>query len=262
MTSKRESLPRTMAPRIRAALIHLSLSAAIAFLVFLAIYLLLYPDALFEGAGGKELFLLIVGVDVTVGPLVTLVIFKPGKWGLKFDLACIAIAQVTALTYGVWVMVEARPVYVAFVVDRFAIVRANGFPQGALEQGRAKGYDRLPWTGPKFVGVQLPANPDEQFNLMISGFGGVDAEYYPQYYVPYDEIRDAVKAAALPLSRLRTFNPQRAADIDAAVAATGRKEADLRYVPMRSGPNDLSVLVAKDTGDVLKITSLVPWDQR
>jgi hypothetical protein len=251
-----------MPPRISAALIHLSISATIAFLVFLAIYFVWYPHVLFEGAGGKELFLLIVGVDVTVGPLATLVIYKPGKWGLKFDLVCIAIVQLSALVYGVHVMFEARPVYIAFVVDRFAIVRANGFPPGALEKGHAKGYDDLSWTGPKFVGVKLPTNPDEQFKVMISGFGGTDAEYYPQYYVPYDDVRKFVQAAGLPLATLRKRNPERLADIDAAVLSTGHKEDDLRFLPMRSDKKDLTVFVDKATGDVLKITSLVPWDER
>jgi hypothetical protein len=251
-----------MPPRVRAALIHLSLSATIALAVFLAIYFLWYPHVLFEGAGGKELFLLIVCVDVTVGPLATLIIYKPGKWGLKFDLVCIAIVQLSALVFGVHVMFEARPVYIAFVVDRFAIVRANGFPPGALEKGHEKGYDNLSWTGPKFVGVKLPTNPDEQFNVMISGFGGVDAEYYPQYYVPYDDVRTFVKVAGKPMSTLRKYNPQNLADVDAAIAATGRKEADLRYVVMRSGKVDLTVIIDKATGDVLKITSLVPWDER
>lgn len=251
----------TLPPRVRAALIHLGISATIALIVFLGIYFVWYPGVLFDGAGGKELFLLIACVDVTVGPLVTLVIFKPGKWGLKFDLVCIAIVQLTALTYGVSVMFEARPVYIAFAVDRFAIVRANGFPPGALEKGHAKGYDNLSWSGPKFIGTKLPTDVDERFNVMISGFGGVDIEYYPQYYVPYDEVRTFVKVAGLPLSTLRKRNPKRLADIDTAIAKTGRKEDDLRFVPMRAGEKDLTVLVDKASGDVLEIAPLEPWDE-
>lgn len=251
-----------MPPRVRAALIHLALSAALALLVFLPIYFYWYPDVLYEGAGGKDLFMLIVSVDVTIGPLITLVIFKPGKWGLKFDLACIAILQLSALVYGISVMFEARPVYVAFVKDRYEIVRANAFPDGELEKARDKGYDRLPLTGPKFVGVKLPANADEQYKIMMSGFGGVDVQYYPVYYVPYDEVRDQVKKAAIPLETLRKRNPQRSADIDKALAATGRKEDAVRFLPMRSGKIDLSVFVDAATGDVLKITSLVPWNEK
>jgi hypothetical protein len=250
-----------MPARIRAALVHLSLSLALALAVFLAIYFYWYPDVLFEGAGGKELFFLIVGVDVAVGPLITLVIYKPGKWGLKFDLVCIAIVQLAALVYGVSVMFEARPAYIAFVVDRFAIVRANGFPDGALEKGQPRGYDRLSWTGPRWVGVKLPSSADEQFKLATSAAGGVDAEYYPELYVPYEAVRADVRSHAQPIEVLRKRNPQRLRDIDEAVAATGRKEDAIAFIPMRSGKKDLSVFVDRATGDVLKITSLVPWDE-
>ena len=67
-----------MRHRIRAGLIHLSLSASIAALVFLPIYFFWYPDVLYDYAGGRDLFLLIVSVDVTLGPLITTVIFVPG----------------------------------------------------------------------------------------------------------------------------------------------------------------------------------------
>jgi hypothetical protein len=248
-------------PRIRAALVHLSLSAAVALAVFLAIYFYWYPGVLFEGAGGKELFFLIAGVDVALGPLITLVIFKPGKWGLKFDLVCISIVQVAALAYGGWVMFEARPVYIAFVVDRFAIVRANGFPDEALEKAQSNGYGELSWTGPRWVGVKLPADADEQFKLATSAAGGVDAEYYPQFYVPYDSVRADVRMRAQPIDTLRKRNPQRLHEIDEAISATGRKEGAIAFIPMRAGKKDLSVFVDRATGDVLKITSLLPWGE-
>jgi hypothetical protein len=250
---------RKLPPRLRAALIHIALSAAIALAVFLPIYFFWYPDVLFESAGGKDLFLMIVGVDVTLGPLVTLLIFKPGKWGLKFDLVTIALLQSCALAYGVSVLFEARPAYIAYVKDRYEIVRANSFPEGELAKAHAKGYDKLPVTGPKLVGVRLPKDPDEQFNLMISAFAGVDAQYYPRYYVPYDEVRDEVRMEAMPIETLRKRNPHRIPEIDRAVAATGMPADQVRFLPMRSGKTDLTVLVDRRTGDVLRITSLIPW---
>lgn len=41
-----------------------------------------------------------------MGPLITLIIFKPGKKGLKLDLATIAVLQVAALAYGTHVVFE------------------------------------------------------------------------------------------------------------------------------------------------------------
>ncbi len=248
-----------MPPRVRAALIHLALSATLAAAVFLPIYFFWYPDVLFESAGGRDLFALIVSVDVTLGPLITLIIFKPGKKGLLFDLVVIAMLQTAALTYGVYVLFESRPVHIAFVKDRFEIVRANGFPEGELAKAHAMGNDQLPWTGPTLVGVRLPTDPDEQFKLMISGFGGVDAQYYPRYYVPYADLRGEVVKESRPLETLRKWNPKRAGEIAQALASIGRDEKDVRFLPMRAGKNDLSVFVDAKTGEVLKITSLLPW---
>ncbi|HEX7558433.1 MAG TPA: TfpX/TfpZ family type IV pilin accessory protein [Usitatibacter sp.] len=251
-----------MRPRARAALIHLALSAAIAALVFLPIYFFWYPDVLFESAGGRDLFFLIVGVDVTIGPLITLIIFVPRKWGLTFDLVVIAILQTAALSYGVWVLFESRPVYIAYVVDRFELVRANGFPDGELEKAHAAGYDRLSWTGPRLIGVKLPTDPDESFNLGISGMNGVDAQYYPRYYVPYDDVRGQVKAKAQPIALLRKRNPKSNPQIDQVVAALGRKEADLRFIPMRAGRLvDLAVFVDPKDGSMLRMTTLNPWGE-
>ena len=248
-----------MPPRLRAALIHLTLSATVAAAVFLPIYFFWYPDVLFESAGGRDLFLLIVGVDVALGPLITLIIFKPGKKGLLFDLVVIGMVQAAALTYGVYVLFESRPVHIAFVIDRFEIVRANGFPPGELDKARAKGYDKLSWTGPTLVGVKMPTDPDEQFKLMISGFAGVDAQYYPRYYVPYADVRGDVAKQARALETLRKRNPQRAGEIAQVLAAIGRKEGDVKFVPLRAGKNDLAVFVDAKSGEILKITSLFPW---
>ncbi len=146
-------------------------------------------------------------------------------------------------------------------MDRFAIVRANGFPDGALEKGHAGGYDALSWTGPRFVGVKLPTNADEQFKLGVSGAAGIDAEYFPQYYVPYDQVRDAARGRGQAIAALRKRNPQRLAEIDKAIAATGRKEDDILFIPMRAEKRDLTVFVDKATGGVLEITPFMPWDE-
>ena len=249
-----------MRHRLRAGLIHLSLSAAIAAAVFLPIYFFWYPDVLYESAGGRDLFLLIVCVDVTLGPLITTIIYVPGKWGLKFDLVVIGTLQAIALAYGVYVLFEARPVNIVFVKDRFELVRANEYPPGHLEKG-TRGFDRLSFTGPRIVGAKLPTDPKAQMDMMMSGIGGVDVHLYPQYYVPYDEVRELAKAKGEPLQKLRERNPARAAEVSAMVAASGRKEEGLRFLPLRAGKTDLTVLIDAATGEILKISSLKPWGE-
>ena len=250
-----------MRHRLLAGLIHLSLSAAIAAAVFLPIYFFWYPDVLYESAGGRDLFLLIVCVDVTLGPLITTVVYVPGKWGLKFDLAVIGTLQAIALAYGVYVLFESRPVNIVFVKDRFELVRANDYPPGLLERGAARGYDRLSFTGPRIVGAKLPTDPKAQMEMMMSGIGGVDVQLYPQYYVPYDEVRELAKTKGEPLSTLRERNPARAAEVAQLVASSGRTEEGLRFLPLRAGKIDLTVVIDAASGEIVKISSLKPWGE-
>lgn len=249
-----------MKHRARAGLIHLALSAAIAAAVFLPIYFFWYPDVLFERAGGRDLFLLIVGVDVVIGPLITFVIFVPKKKGLVFDLAVIAFLQSAALAYGVYVLFESRPAYIVFVKEGYELVRANQFPAAELARARGKGYDKLPLTGPKLVGARLPADRDEKLRVMMAAMAGMDLPLFPQHYVPYEDVRSEVRSAALPLETLRKRNPGRGAEVAATLARLGRKEDEVRFLPLRTGKDHLAVFVDAKTGDILKITPLNPWD--
>lgn len=248
-----------MRHRLRAGLIHLSLSAAVAALVFLPIYFFWYPDVLYDYAGGKDLFLLIMGVDVTLGPLITTVIFVPGKRGLMFDLAVIAILQLSALCYGVYVLFESRPAYIVFVKDRFELVRANAYPEGTLEKPEAGKWANLPLTGPRIIGARMPTDPNEQFDVALRGIGGVDIQLNPKYYVSYEDVEGQARTKGERLQLLRERNPAHATEVDALVKYLGRKEEDLRFLPLRAGKVDLTVVIDAKTGEILKISSLKPW---
>lgn len=244
--------------RYRAAATHLAISATIATLVFIIVYFAWFPAPLFQFAGGRDLFLIVLAVDVTIGPLVTLIVFVPGKKGLVFDLWVIGILQSAALAFGVWTLAEARPVYIAFVKDRFEIARANQIPAAVLTEMGMNRYLDLPWTGPRIVGVRFPADADEKFRIMISGMGGVDIQCYPNYHVPFDAVRKEVAARAAPLAGLAKFN--RGLSTAAIAARLGRPEQDIKFLPLRAGKVDLTVLVDAKSADFIEIAALKPWE--
>jgi hypothetical protein len=248
-----------MKHRVRAGLIHLALSAAIAAAVFLPIYFYWYPDVLFDRAGGRDLFLLIVGVDVVIGPLITFIIYVPKKKGLVFDLAVIAFLQSAALAYGVYVLFESRPAYIVFVKEGYDLVRANQLPATELAKARGTGYEKLPLAGPKWVGSRLPQDRDERLRIMTAALAGMDLPLFPQHYVPYEDVRAEVRAAAMPLEILRKRNPGTAGEVGATLQRLGRKDDEVRFLPLRTGKSNLAVFVDAKTGDVLKITPLNPW---
>jgi hypothetical protein len=82
--------------RWKASAIHLSICALIGLSVLAMILLLWYPEPYFEAMGGKHLLMILLGVDVVLGPFITLIIFNPKKKSLKFDLAVIALVHVSS----------------------------------------------------------------------------------------------------------------------------------------------------------------------
>ena len=251
-----------MLHRLRAAALFLVLTLLVAAAIAIPIHFLWYPGALFSQAGGRELFFLIVGVELVLGPIVVFVIYRPGKKGLLFDLVTLGILQLVALSFGIWVLFQSRPAYVVFVKDRFDLVRANEIPPEELAKARAGPFAEIPLAGPKVVGAEMPKDPDEQFRITMSAMsGGGDVQNSPQYYVPYDDVRGYVLLAAKPIARLRELNPGRAGDIDAIVRDHGGAEEGLRFLPMRAGKFiDLAVVVDSVRGDVLEISALRPWE--
>jgi hypothetical protein len=244
--------------RWQAAPIHLGISAAIATVVFSSMLLLWYPRPYFYAAGGRTLLLLLIGVDVIIGPLLTLIVFDPRKKRLVVDLAVIATLQLGALAYGAWVMFNARPVYVAFAGDRFELVEASAIDPD--DQALAKSRFRsLPMTGPQIVGTRLPADPEELDRLGRVAMLGGSVGAFPQHFVPYAAVTHDVLARAKPLSRLRQGNPENAAAIDAWVSASGRPEASLRYVPLQARHGDMTVIVDAASGEVRGVLAVDPW---
>jgi hypothetical protein len=81
----------------------------------------------------------------------------------------------------------------------------------------------------------------------------------PRYYVPYNEVRALAKEKAERLQKLRERNPKHTADVDALVSGLRRKEEELRFLPMRAGKFDLTVVIDANTGDILRISSIKPW---
>ena len=249
-----------MKPRERAGVIHLALSAAVAVAVFVPIYFVWYPGVLFGAAGGLRLFLLIAGINVAIGPLITFLIFVPGKRGLVFDLWVIAILQIGALGYGVWVLFDSRPAYIVFVKDRFELVRANQIPDELLAEARGGIYAHSPLAGPRLVAARWPIDREESTRLMLASIAGIDIQFFPRHYVAYAADRAVALAKSQPLAQLRRLNPRRAAEIDRLLERLQRREDEVRFLPMRAGKAvDLTVLLDARNGDVLRIAQLRPW---
>lgn len=247
--------------RLKAFSIHLTISASIAASATALMLLLWYAPPFFSALGGKHVLLILLGVDVTLGPIFTLIIFNPlkSRKALTFDLSVIAILQTAALIYGMSVVFQARPVYVVFSKDSFDLVTANMLNKGDIAKAKNPNYRSLPLTGPIYVYSEMPSDIKERSEVAFSAFSGKDLPQFPQYYMPYDEHMAVAGRAAKPVAELKKLNPGHSADIENSVLTSGRAESDVGFLPLRAKYHDQAVLVGRSDGKVLAVLRMRPW---
>ena len=139
--------------RCKASAIHFLISLTV-FIGLLALILLLwYPGILFSVDGGWAGLRIVIAVDLVLGPLLTLIVFKSGKPGLKFDLSCIVLAQAICMSAGMWVVYNERPIALVLAYDTFYSVDTEEFLEYERDPAILAGF---PGAYPKLIYVSLP----------------------------------------------------------------------------------------------------------
>ena len=150
-----------------AMLIHVCLSLLIFAVIVAWMLLKLYPSFYFSMSGGWQGLTLMAGVDVVIGPLITLFILNPNKKRKEVigDLLIIAVIQFAALGYGMYTVYQERPKLAVIYntsstavlnarevaedeqltkVDLGKLSRLEGIPIAALHvHGTTKSYDAI-----------------------------------------------------------------------------------------------------------------------
>lgn len=237
----------------KASGIHLLCSLCAALLAGVLVFGIWYPYPYRELSGGRELFLLIMAVDVVCGPILTLVLFNPtkSKAELYRDLSLVIFIQLAALIYGLYTVSMARPVYVVHEVDRLRIVSRADIPGDQLKP-ELGGLHQLPWYGPKLIGIRDAKDGDERLKNLELSLQGQEPSVRPDWWQSYDLSRDKVLKVAKPVFKLREKRPDAIALIDLAVAQSGKAELNLLWLPITSFKSaEWVAFIDATTADVL-----------
>jgi hypothetical protein len=231
------------------------LAAAAAALIFLV----WYPDPFQLMVRGLELFMLVVGVDLALGPLCSFVIFNRNKTrrALVFDYTIVGIVQVAAMVYGVYTVAESRPVYLAFASDRFEVVAARDLLPAELATASAPRYAKVPITGPRLVAVIVPENLRQQ--SLFDELGGKPAHVRPRYYQEFPAALDRIRKHALTLDVLEKrhagVKPLLAETLDGLQVPVEK----LRWLPVSTRGGFWTAIVDYDTGEPLRYFEFDPY---
>ncbi len=245
--------------RFKAASLHFLISLTVVVTIIILMLTLWYPDSYFKLMGGKALIYLISGVDIILGPLLTLAVFKVDKKGLKFDLVCIAILQLAAMSYGLYVMFEARPIFTVFNKDAFYVASVVDIVPSELAKGKKTEWRTASITGPRLVAASViaPKNNPEKILYESESQMGI-AQQYPRFYDHYaSHIHDVVKAGK-PLVELATANTENNRVISKFLSKLGRPITDFLFLPIYSVTGEMSAIVDAKTGDFIQIIDAIP----
>ncbi len=207
----------------------------------------------------RPLLRLLIGVDVVLGPLITLIIFDTRKPKLKYDLAVVAVLQLAALGYGSYVMFEARPVYTVFIGGYFQTVSADSIDAASAERA-APAFKSMPLAGPRVIGARKPTDPDEAFRITSSAFaGGPDIVNLPHLFVPYADLAAEAARAAKPLTTLSRQGQDFADKVSEFVAASPQRDRSLGFVPVKARNEDFAAILDRKTGEIVGYLAVKPW---
>lgn len=242
--------------KIKASLIHLIISASI-IACFLAFVLTIwYPAPFFDISGLQHIILILITVDVILGPLLTLVVYKPKKPSLKFDLSVIALVQLCALAYGAHTIYSAHPLYIAYAIDRFTPINAN---EVSPEKAKLPELQKSKLAGPTLVYVQKPSDPEEMSRVTMEVLSGKpDLDTRAEYYEPIQShINELLNQGINPEKIIQ--NNKYKTILDSFIKKYGKTPNDYAFLPLVGKEKDVLWAWDRATKQPIDILDISPW---
>lgn len=245
--------------RLLAAGVHLAISFFIAALAWALIAKVFYPYPFTEISGGRQLFLLLVVVDIVLGSVLTFSIISQGKLRpvLIRDLIVICALQLTALGYGLWTLYVARPVYLVHEVDRFKVVTAADLNESDLNIALPE-FRHTPLLGIKTIGIRPARDSAERLRSLDLELAGQDLSLQTEWWQSLsEENRISMRQHGKPVLFLRQKAIDGGAELDEILRAANVSDDEAITLPLLTRLASWSVVLDKRD---LKIIGYLPID--
>ena len=212
----------TVNTRYQAFATHLVISIVILIMLLALIFFRWFPYDLIY-AGGIEGLKILIGVDVVLGPALTLIVFDRAKKSLKFDLSVIALIQLGCLLGGLWLIYNERPIVQVVADDGVHLHTTAGFKLYELEPVELSG------TTPYNILLDLPETKEEIVQLAItSGFlGDKPLSLRTDLFIPMKTLNKSDYEQRIALIR-ELLNPE------VVVAMDKLPQLDCDWLPLHS----------------------------
>lgn len=235
--------------------IHSFLSFLIALLIVGLVFFIWYPFPLATAVGVTHIFSMLLVIDVILGPLLGLLVYKEGKKTLKFDLSVIITIQIAALCYGVFSIEQGRPVWLVYNIDRFELVRKNELVDINIQQAQPQ-FQQPSWFKPQYVSTEFAKDTQQRNNEMFAEiFDGISVAQRPERYVELTQVKTQIQQRALSLKELEQYNSK--TEVEKTLAKYPEADA---WLPLKANAVDMVILMNKEKAKVIRIVDLRPWN--
>jgi hypothetical protein len=244
--------------RLKALGLHLLASTVALMLIFGALYLGWYRWPGWYLADVSQVVLVMAGVDLVVGPLLTFVVAgasKPRR-ALTRDIAVIVAIQLIALAYGTLSIWHGRPLYYAFSETVLQAVQAYDIGPDELTLARQQKAEFAPhWFSlPRWIWAPLPQDTHERERIVASAIvGGDDVISMPRLFRPWNQGLSALRTQLKKVDDVGYFSPADKKVLKEHMRAAGLPTDRPNSMPLtgRGYP-----LLAVFDPDALKITAI------
>jgi hypothetical protein len=178
--------------RLKALGLHLLASATALTIILGTLYVGWYRWPGWYLADAINVVIVMIGVDVVLGPLCTFIIASNGKPRRELirDIAIIVAIQIAALIYGSSLLWSGRPLYYAFSETVLQLVQAYDIDAHESELGRRQNPELAPhwYSLPRWMWAPLPQDPELRKKIVTGAVEGEDDVIsMPIYFQPWEK---------------------------------------------------------------------------
>jgi hypothetical protein len=244
--------------RLKAFFLHLLSSTTVLTLILGSLYFGWYRWPGWHLTDVTTVVLVMVCVDVVLGPTLTLIIAneKKSRRELTRDIGMIVVVQLCALTYGSVSLWNGRPLYYAFSENILQLVQAYDIDAKDAEIGRQLNPALAPhwYSLPRWIWAPLPQNAEESQKIVASAVaGGDDVTSMPKYFKPWEDGLPSLRRQLKKVDDVPYFAKSQKKKLKERMKASGLPDDQLNTMPLTGRGYPLLAVFDPVT---LKITGL------
>jgi hypothetical protein len=241
--------------RFKAFALHLLASSVALSTILGCLYLGWYRWPAWYLTDVTSVVIVMVGVDVVLGPTLTFIIARSTKprRELTRDIAVIVAVQLCALGYGTVSLWNGRPMYYAFSEGVLQLVQAYDIDDNEAALGRQQNPGLAPhwYSLPRWIWAPLPPDLATRTKIVNSAIaGGDDVTSMPRYFKPWSEGLTDLRAKLKKVDDVAYFAPKEKKTLKERMRAAGLPTDELNAMPLTGRGHPLLAVIDPATATI------------